>query len=57
MFPVAVFCDGKNYVEMGVGAGTDLSGIASKDMLLTPAFNMPANGSLRARIDGDLELR
>ena len=58
MFPFVVFGDEKNNFEIGVGAGTDMSGIASKDVLLTPAFNMPisANGNLRARLEGDFEL-
>ena len=58
LLPVAVFGDEKNYIEIGVGAGTDLQGIAAKELLLAPAYNMPisANGSLLARIEGDFEL-
>ncbi|MGD0282204.1 MAG: acyloxyacyl hydrolase [Dissulfurispiraceae bacterium] len=58
LIPDAGFGDEKSYFEMGVGAGADLQGMAAKQLILTPAFNMPISSceSLRARIEGDFEL-
>ncbi len=58
LLPVTVFGEEKNYFEIGAGAGTDLQGVAAKELLLAPAFSMPisANGSLLARIEGDFEI-
>ena len=58
VLPVPGFGEEKDCFEIGVGAGTDLAGIGTKQLLLAPAFSMPISpgGSLRARIEGDFEI-
>ncbi len=58
LLPVIGLADEKNHFEIGVGAGTDLQGLADTQFLITPAYSIPINErrSLRLRVEGDFEV-
>ncbi len=56
--PNDAFAGGKDlYFELGLGAGENLNGLGTRQLLLMPALNMKIEGTelLRLRIEGDME--